>query len=180
MSAESAFASPVTRHIDGKEVTFERLKLTDHGQLEADVRKGRVDAARTAADECEVQGKARAEMLAEAANRPIADADVDAYIQTAEGARRAVELSLKRGGVAEPERKSVLDAVAKLEAATIAGLVSGYIEVRHLAPKKYFEGRDWLADAAAVRKHFPGIDPSALTIVQFTDILLSVPTTKAE
>jgi hypothetical protein len=171
MSAESAFASPVTRHVNGREVTFERLKLVEHGQLEAEVRKLRVDAAKTAADECEVQGQERAKMLAEAAGRPVSDADVDAYIQTADGARRAVELSLKRGGVAEPERKAVLDDLAKLEAAVVAGLVSGYIEVRHLAPKQYFEGRDWMADVAAVRKAYPGIDPSALTIVQFTDLL---------
>jgi hypothetical protein len=127
MNADSAFASPLVRKVGGEDVEFARLTMQDYGALEGAVRSRRLELARAVMEDVEgVSPKDRLDALRQEAGLPVLLRDVLLYICTADGARRACEMSLKRAG--NKEFKAVLDRMDIMLAADVAGITLGLID----------------------------------------------------
>jgi hypothetical protein len=128
MSASSAFASPLVRSVGGRDVEFSKLTMQDYGCLESAVRSKRVEIIKAVLEESEgVSPKDRLDAVRAEASRPVTMWDVDHYIGTAEGAQKALELSLRRAK--HPDPKSVLGDLNIVDAYGIAGLALGILKL---------------------------------------------------
>ena len=121
-SVAVAMASP----IDDNGVLFARLVLEDYGVLEEKIRTERRSLLRQRLDECNISGADRLAAFAQLDRHEVSVYDVDDYLQTYAGAKKALELSLRRQGKTEAEAAEVLKHYPFIEAVKLARELIGF------------------------------------------------------
>ena len=116
MSASSAFGTPVVRRVGDKDVTFPLLTMREYGQLESTVKQKRRDVERALLDELQVAGKDRLPSLRNIEMTPVLIGDVINYLNSAEGTKKALALS-----VGEEVAGEVLKSLPFIEAKNLVG-----------------------------------------------------------
>ncbi len=109
-------------------IEFPRLGTKSYGELESACRAKRKASTSAMADECELKGQDRFVALKTSLNRDVTFADVDDFLGTHDGAKRAFHLSLKQSGKTEEQINEVFQSFAFLDAATLARELAGFIE----------------------------------------------------
>lgn len=126
MSANQAFGGPVTYR--GR--TYPRLTMKHYGELEGALREYRRATLQSALDQQRnLSPQDRAQQIAASEMRPVTWIDVDDWMQTHDGAVRAVRLSLRIDGKTESEADAVLDSMTVLDAVRVARMVMGTLEI---------------------------------------------------
>lgn len=131
-NANSAFGGDIT--YDG--VQYPRLKMKQYGELEQQLREFRRSTLSAVLDSQRVAGKERIEAMTSAETKPISWIDVDDWLMTYDGARKAVIASMKLAGKSETEATEHAENLSMLAATQIARLCLGTLEVRTQNPQQ--------------------------------------------
>jgi len=119
MSANQAFAGPITY----KGRSYPRLTMKQYGELEGALREYRRDTLQAALDkQRNLTPVDKAQQAAALELKPVTWFDVDDWLQTYDGAAKAIRLSLGT------DADSALEGLSILDAQRIARLVLGTLE----------------------------------------------------